>query len=204
LLENKAKSILSPGPQKWNSDDGGIHLLFSGTLAPTTGIFIAIDLASKLHALEPKIRLHIIGFSPMQRVYHEIQDHTKGKSFIHLTESREPIPHQEILSAIQKADFGIIAYPPNRSTENTIPTKLFEYLAHELPILLINHKSWVKKCDPYEAAIIFDHDRIDIATMLHAIAVGKFYKQSPKDVFWASEEVKLLETVARLLINCSK
>ncbi|HZI23764.1 MAG TPA: hypothetical protein VFD46_01720 [Chryseolinea sp.] len=204
LLENKVKRTTLPPQPKWSTDDGGIHLLFSGTLAPTTGIFIAIDLVTKLHALEPKICLHIIGFSPMQRVYHEIRDQIKGKSFIHFTESREPVPHQEILRAIQKADFGIIAYPPNRSTENTIPTKLFEYLGHELPILLINHKSWVEKCEPYHAAITFDQERMDGKIMLDAIADRQFYSQSPEEVFWVTEEVKLLKTAATLLNNSSK
>lgn len=204
LIENKVKKTLLPDSKKWSTDDHNIHLIFSGTLAPTTGVFIAIDLATKLHALDPKIRLHIIGFSPMRTVYHEIQDETKDKNFILFTESREPVPHLEILSAIQKADFGIIAYPPNLSTENTIPTKLFEYLGYGLPILLIDHAPWVERCRPFSAAIPFHHNNLDAPGTLQAMEHHKFYSEAPNDVFWESEEVQLLQTVDRLLNNSSK
>ena len=69
ILENKVKKILLPPAKNGVRMTRNIHLLFSGTLAPTTGIFVAIDLATKLHALEPNIRLHIVGFSPMAAVY---------------------------------------------------------------------------------------------------------------------------------------
>ena len=161
ILENKVKKILLPPARKWSEDDHKIHLVFSGTLAPTTGIFVAIDLATKLHASEPNIRLHIVGFSPMQSVYHEIKDHIHDKRFILFNESREPVSHSDILRAIQNADFGVIAYPPNSSTENTIPTKLFEYLGYRLPVFLIDHAAWFERCGPYSAAIPFQSDNID-------------------------------------------
>jgi len=198
ILENKLKKILLPPARKWSADDHDIHLLFSGTLAVTTGVFVGIDLATKLHALEPRIRLHIIGFSAMNTVYHEIRDQTKDKDFIFFKESHEPVPHVEILSAIQKADFGIIAYPPNLSTENTIPTKLFEYLGYQLPIFLIDHGAWVSRCGPYRAAIPFQQHNINGAGILHAIRHQTFYSTAPDDVFWESEEHKLLQTVVVL------
>ena len=199
ILENKVKKIVLPPARKWSEDDLNVHLLFTGTLAPTTGIFVAIDLATKLHAEDPKIRLHIIGFSPMHTVYDEIRDRTKDKTFILFTESREPVSHLEILTAIQKADFGIIAYPRNLSTENTIPTKLFEYLGYGLPILLTDYPPWVEICRPFGAAIQFDPDNVDAPGMRHAMKHHKFYSEAPNDVFWESEEVQLLQTVDRLL-----
>ena len=140
----------------------------------------------------------------MRTVYHQIRDETKDKNFILFTESREPVPHLEILGAIQKADFGIIAYPPNSSTENTIPTKLFEYLGYGLPILLIDHAPWVERCRPFSAAIPFHPDNLDAGGILYAMEHHKFYSEAPNDVFWESEEVQLLQTIATLLINSSK
>ena len=199
ILENKVKKSLLTDGKKWSADDGNIHLLFSGTLALTTGIFVAIDLCTKLHELEPRIRLHIIGFSPMQSVYHEIKRHIKDSGFILFEVNHEPVPHSEILRAIQSADFGVIAYPPNPSTENTIPTKLFEYMGYRLPIILIDHAPWVAYCRPYSAAIPFHQDNIDAAAILDTMGRQTFYSKPPVDVFWESEEHKLLQTVATLL-----
>lgn len=199
ILENKVKKIHLPPVEKWNMEDHGIHLLFSGTLAPTTGVFIAIDLAAKLHAHDPDIKLHIVGFSPMQAVRKQINNLIRDKTFIHFQESHEPIPHVEILYAVQRADIGIIAYPPNLSTTNTVPTKLFEYLGYKLPILLIDHSPWVERCHPYGAAIPFDVNNLNPGEILRAIKQGSFYKQTPNDVFWEVEEEKLLQAVEHLL-----
>jgi glycosyltransferase involved in cell wall biosynthesis len=204
ILENKVKKIPLPPAPKWSDEDRNIHLLFSGTLSPTTGIFIAIDLASRLHALESKIRLHIVGFSPMESVRLEIANLTRNKPFIFYNESHEPVPHLEILKSIQQADFGIIAYPPNPSTENSIPTKLFEYLGYNLPILLIDHKPWVDAGSPYPSAITFQPNALNPSEILRSMQQQTFYVNGAQDVFWNSEEIRLIKTVGQLLNNYSK
>src|SRR5688572_9183367 len=199
ILENKLKKVELPKKQKWSTGDHQLHLLFSGTLAVTTGVFIAIDIATKLHALDPAVKLHIIGFSPIPAVRQEIKDAIGTKDFIHFKNSAEPIPHTEILEAIQQVDIGIIAYPPNFSTENTIPTKLFEYMGYGLPILLINHTPWVEICKPYNAAITFDADNFDGSNVLAAFHSTAFYMRSPENVFWQDQEEKLLKSAKSLM-----
>jgi glycosyltransferase involved in cell wall biosynthesis len=204
ILENKVKKISIPVQEKWSEEDHNTHLLFSGTLADTTGVFMAIDLATRLHSLDHTIRLHIIGFSPMPGVRREIKNLMRDKSFIFFEESLEPIPHTMIIQAIQMADVGIIAYPHNLSTENRIPTKLFEYLCYTLPILLINHSPWIEICRKYAAAIPFEPNNFNERQILDAIKQNNFYKNEPIDIFWETEEKKLFETIASLLNNSSK
>jgi hypothetical protein len=199
ILENKVKKIELPPKQKWSTRDHQLHLLFSGTLAVTTGVFIAIDIVTKLHAVDPAVKLHIIGFSPISAVQREIKNAIGTKDFIHFKNSEEPVSHVEILNAVQQADLGIIAYPPNFSTENTIPTKLFEYLGYALPILLIDHAPWVEICKPYNAAIHFDADNFNASETLAAFRGTAFYTKSPENVFWQGEEEKLLQTIAPLV-----
>lgn len=198
-VENKVKKVALSVGQKWSVMDDYVHLLFSGTLSPTTGIFVAIDLATKLHALDPKIRLHILGFSPVRAVQREIARLVGEKPYIFFEESDEPVPHVEILKAVQMADAGIIAYPPNLSTTNTIPTKLYEYLGYKLPILLIEHHPWVQICKPYNAAVTFHPADIDASQILKAMRETTFYTANPGNVFWENEENKLLHTIASLL-----
>lgn len=199
VIENKLKRIdLEPVPKKRDAD-GNIHLLFSGTLAPTTGVFNAIDLASALYAAEPKIRLDIIGFSPLPEVYKKIKDDIRDKPFIQFHSSEKPVDHLKILHAIMSADFGIIAYPPNVATHNRIPTKLYEYMGYQLPILLIDHHAWVEICKPYSGAVVFDPVHFDAKQVVSLMQSQKFYTTKPTEVFWENEETKLLETVANVL-----
>jgi len=199
VLENKVIGPLAITAPKKSKNENLIKLLFTGTLAETTGIFIAIDLAKKLHESDNRVHLEIIGYSSKSETLMLIRSKIQHHPFIQLKGGNSIVPHENILSAIHKADFGIISYPSNPSTINSIPTKLFEYLGHRLPILLIDHPLWVKVCEPYNAAIPFNPETFSATEVLTAIRRGTFYTTLPQDVFWSSEEKKLLQTMENLL-----
>lgn len=176
-----------------------INLIFSGTLAETTGVFTAIDLAVKFHVIDERIRLTIIGFCSQKRVLDKIQLLIKPRPFIQLIARESPIPHAEIFKYIQNADFGLITYEINPSTMNSIPTKLYEYLGFRLPVLLVNHKPWVEFCLPHSAAVVFDPHHFDAATIYGEMLEREFYTTEPSDVYWETEEPKLLQVVESVL-----
>lgn len=198
IIENKVSAAIHTNLPKWSTQDGNLHLLFSGTLSPTTGVFVAIKLASQLHEISNRVRLHIVGFSPMKKVLQNIKLEIHDKPFIVLETDDAPIPHSRVIESIQKANAGIIAYPANPSTINTVPTKLFEYLGYQLPIILTNHAPWVERCIPFNAAIPFNPDQPDFEGILKKLQHGNFYTQRPKGVFWSDEESKFLEIVSKV------
>ncbi|HET9487790.1 MAG TPA: glycosyltransferase [Chryseosolibacter sp.] len=200
LLENKVRIVppekSSPVPL---STKKTISLIFSGTLAETAGVFTAIDLAIKLHVIDDRFRLTIIGFASQKKVLEKIRLLIQPRPFIDLITSDNPIPHKEIFKQIQKADFGLITYQINPSTMNSIPTKLYEYLGFKLPVLLVNHKPWVEFCVPYSAAVVFDSLHFDAGQIYRQMTSGTFYTADPSIVYWDSEEPKLLRVVDDLL-----
>lgn len=199
VLENKLKKSASPVTPKKNKNDGNIHLLFSGTLAETTGVFTAIEIATKLYEIDHRIRLLIIGYWAISQTEGQLKSKIANKPFIELVGGDTLVPHQQILSAILSSDFGIIGYPPNPSTTNSIPTKLYEYLGYQLPILLVDHKPWIAMCEPFHAAIPFNPQNFNGEEMLKIMQNKSFFPTLPTGVFWDSEEKKLLQTVAILL-----
>ncbi|HMG93880.1 MAG TPA: hypothetical protein VK589_27665 [Chryseolinea sp.] len=199
VLENKVIALSPATTSKKSISDGCIHLVFTGTLAETTGVFIAIDLAKKLHELDPRIRLQIIGYSSKSETVDHIQSTIQDHYFIALKGGNTIVPHEDILLAIQSADFGVISYPLNPSTINSVPTKLYEYLAFRLPILLIDNTQWQSICDAYNAAIPFNPDTLSAENLLSALKAQKFYTTLPQDVFWSSEEKKLLQTMETIV-----
>ena len=200
LLENKVR-ILPPDrkvPQDLKAK-GTIHLLFSGTIAETTGIFTAIDLAVKLHVIDERIRLTIIGYSAQKKVLERVRLLITPRPFIELIVGDSPVPHAEIFRRIRESDFGLICYQINPSTMNSIPTKLYEYLGFGLPILLVNHKPWLDYCFPYNASVVFDATHFDAAQIYREMTGRTFYTTHPTDVYWKSEEPRLLGVVESLL-----
>lgn len=196
IIENKLHIDSVPRKsQRFDPARKTINLLFSGTIADTTGVFTAIDLAIKLHVMDDRIRLTIAGFCSQRRVLEKIRLLIQPRPFIQLVVRDSPLPHAEIFRQIESADFGMITYRINPSTINSIPTKLYEYLGCKLPILLVSHKPWIDFCHPYSAAVVFDPNHYDAAYILRGMMEQNFYTAEPEGVYWQSEESKLLEVV---------
>jgi len=200
VLENKVRiaeaEVKTPTSIQLNTT---INLIFSGTLAESTGVFTAIDLAVKLHVIDERFRLTIIGYCARHRVLEKIRLLIKPRAFIQLIARESPVPHTEIFKHIRKADFGLITYEINPSTMNSIPTKLYEYLGFRLPILLVNHKPWVEFCYPCAAAVVFDSHHFDAAALYEEMLGRTFYTAEPSAVYWETEEPKLLRVVEELV-----
>ncbi len=194
VIENKVRA--EPHQRKTPAADRGketINLLFSGTIAESTGVFTAIDLAVKLHVIDDRIRLTIIGFCSQSRVLEKIRLLIRPRPFIQLIARDAPIPHREIFNQIREADFGMVTYQINPSTMNSVPTKLYEYLGLRLPVLLVSHKPWVDFCHRSRAAVVFNPDHYNAADILREMLTGSFYTSDPVEVYWESEEPRLLE-----------
>lgn len=196
VLENK---MVVPAGFQRSESHGKMGLLFSGTLAESTGIFQAIDLAKKLHQVDLKIELKIIGYCALPSTLSEIKKEISGLSFITLVGGDRLVPHPEILEAIATSDFGIICYPPSYHIENRIPTKLYEYMACRLPIMLQKQESWIEICKPYEAALAVDFRNIQPTELFAMMTSARFYSSDPVNVTWNSEEPRLLKKVRDIL-----
>ena len=196
-----ANKVLIPTGFRRQTKQEKIRLLFSGTLAQSTGIFQAIDLTKKLHTVEPKIELLIIGFCALSKTLDEIKSSIQNSPFITLLGGDQLVPHDEIMDAILHADFGIISYPSSLHIENSIPTKLYEYLGCQLPVLLQDYKPWTEITEPYNASVNLDFSNMDIDSILNQMKEATFYKTQPSNVTWESEEPKLLQAINNIIIG---
>jgi hypothetical protein len=197
LIENKVRRPATEILRTRHANS--VNLLFSGTLAESTGVFTAIELAIKLHAVDPAVNLTLIGYCSLQEILFKIINTIEPYPYIKLIGGQQLVPHDQIVLEIMNADFGIISYPNNPSTASSIPTKLYEYLGYHLPIILVNHPPWVRKCVPYQAAIVFDPQHFDPAIIHQSLKTQKFYTSIPNHVYWETEEGKLRHVISRLL-----
>jgi glycosyltransferase involved in cell wall biosynthesis len=197
VLENKS---CLPVDRLRLKTGGAIRLLFSGTISESTGVFHAINLAHSLHQIDNAIQLHIIGYCVVPATLKKIHQLLQDKPYITLTGGDQLVPHEEIADQIYRSDFGIISYPISPHLENKIPTKLFEYLSARLPIILQDHKPWVERCRPYQAAIPVQFDStLDAKGLFFSMKYSHFYITAPTDITWSTEEAKLLEAMNKFL-----
>lgn len=170
-----------------------LRLLFTGTLAPTTGVLQAVDLAVQLHKLSNGIDLTIVGHAPQYAFLRRLKAKIAAHAFIHLEASLYPIPHRRIIRAIENAGTGIIIYPPNPSTSSSVPTKLYEYLGMGIPVL-IQHSGpshdLVKRC---RGGIVLS-GAMDYPQILHELS----HLQAPfrdASLYWESQIPGLLKVL---------
>jgi len=191
IIENKCH--LPQNFQRKPSNDL-INLIFTGTIAESTGVFLAIELAKKLHEADHRIHLSIAGYCSQSKILRQVKDAMASCSFISLIGGDSLVPHVLIMEVIASAHFGIVYYPSAKHTEDRIPSKLYEYLACRLPILIQNHEPWVKLCEPYSACVVID-DHQPVPLVLKQMNSSQFYSKADESANWITEESKLLDTI---------
>ena len=200
IIENK----YAPQPEESTAyrdpDPSHIDLLYTGTISESNGVFDAIDITKSLHLFNPKVRLRIVGYCALKRDLIRLKKEIETHDFIELNGGDHLVPHSEIVEAIQKADFGFVLKKPNNGTnDEKILTRLFEYTANQLPILLLNNPTWVEFCAQFNAAVEVDPNDFDAEALLKTMKEKVFYTQGDtSSSLWDSEKKKLLNLLEQL------
>jgi hypothetical protein len=128
-----------------------------------------------------------VGYCALQNIREEILNMLKDKPFINLIGFDHPVPHPIIMEEISKADFGIIYYPPLPHTSGSVPTKLYEYLACQLPILTWQNQTFLDLVEQHQAGLVVT-ESYDL--LLDKMYRTQFYPQPPENVFWEADKFR--------------
>lgn len=193
VIENKYAPQPGERTAYRNPNPEQVNLVFTGTLSRENGLFDAIEWTKKLYAIDPKIRLRIVGYCALRTELEELKAAIRDLDYIELNGGDHLVPHQEIIEAIEKADFGFVLKRNNKGTnDEKLLTRIFEYTANHLPILLVNNPHWINYCSQFNAAIVISPDT-GVEELRRAMKEEQFYnKGDTLKSLWASEEPKLL------------
>jgi hypothetical protein len=190
IAENKfvnSEKVIRPPRSK------EITMVFTGTGSKENGLLAAIDLLEKFYQKGYPANLSIVGNIPDQDILQTIKIKIAQGTPIRLVGDGSLVPHSLIMETAAKADFGLVAHRPNPSNENCIPTKIYEYLGLNLPMILQSHTLWESVADPYSAAVVVDYENIDPDDLWYRMHNTRFYDISPgSEISWESEAQKLL------------
>jgi len=190
IIENKTRRS---GPIKPRQKGDKINLIFTGTLADSTGVFKAIKLAKALHEKEGKITLTIIGYAARQSVQSRLAEEARKFPFIRLVGVTNLVPHTVVLEEILNSNFGIIYYPPSHHTSGSRPTKLYEYMAFQLPIITWPNQSFTTQVLESKAGILVSN----YEQVLTEIKTTSFYPNPIPDTYWEGD--KFIQVIDQVL-----
>ncbi|MFT2007874.1 glycosyltransferase [Pontibacter sp. 13R65] len=202
LIENKYKpspTYALPATPRQVPSQHPLRLLYSGTIADLYGIFEAVALATALHVVDAGTTLTIIGYCAQAATLARLREQIRNKPFITLMGGDSLVPHQQILEQVQRSDVGLLPYLPNASTFSCIPTKLYEYMAYALPVIIQKNPNWEPIIAAAEAGISIDFRIFSTTDIQNKLQGQQFYRKGiPPGIFWHSEEQKLLAVIKNL------
>jgi glycosyltransferase involved in cell wall biosynthesis len=119
------------------------------------------------------------------------------------------IEYAELTSHKARARLGLALLHPTRQYVNSVPTKLFEYMAVGLPLIASDFEAWRPYVMPFECGILVDPRDVDqiadaIASILsqpeESWAMGSRGRKAVEERFnWSSEGARLVALYDRLL-----
>ncbi len=200
VLENKYQpapgEALATQPRPHPALHEKLHLLFSGTISELNGVWEAVALTQALATTWPGgAHCTIVGFCQQPELLRQLQAAvTRQSALFSLVGGSEPVPHARIVAEIGHSHLGLLPYRPHPSTEHCQPTKLFEYLAHGLPLLIPRLGLWAKTTARHGGGIVYPFTPADAAAahVRRALEQCRFYPNGPPaEALWASEGKKL-------------
>jgi len=180
VLENKSVfRNTSPPKEKLEK------IVFSGTLAEQTGVFRAIQITRELVKNNPAVRLGIVGNSFDRNILRRLHEAASAHTWIELDIDEAPRPYSRIRDVIQTADAGMMLYKDLPALNRKMPTKLYEYVAHKLPVICPADSPWLPFLDQYPAALTWNHSA---EGLFQQFEKKRFYVKEPgSEVLWEEE-----------------
>ena len=192
ILENKYQ------PVQWETTIPPVsetRFVFSGTISHASGILQAISLIRDFHQAGYAVKLTVVGQVPDYQLRRQLQ--AINEPFLRLAVDEKPVAHTLVLQHMREADFGIVAHQPDASNVHCIPTRIYELLGLQKPILLQKNAFWEAVVEPYQAALVLDFNDYKAPEIWKQLQQTTFYTTHPgSEVTWASEAPKLQALLA--------
>ena len=130
-------------------------VIYAGILGVAQGLGIMIKAASKLK--NENIQFLFIGSGPKESELRKLSNDLQQKNVSFIGE----IPRSEIMEYLYIADCGIIPLRNLNLFKGALPSKIFDYMACGLPILLGIEGEAKKIIEDSEAGLFFEPENID-------------------------------------------
>ncbi|RSK41088.1 glycosyltransferase family protein [Hymenobacter perfusus] len=199
LIENKYQPYdeqPAPFPRRLPPVTEPLRIVYTGTISELNGVWEAIRFVQHLRQAWPLAHLTIIGACQQPGLLPRLQAAVAAAgAAVTLVGGAALVPHAQVAAEIRRSHLGLLPYRPHPSTARCIPTKLFEYLAHALPLVLPPNPLWLPLAEEAAAGFGFDFQQPEYPpaeTLAHRLRSPVYYPAGPPDgAFWQSEAEKL-------------
>jgi len=184
-----------------------LKLLYTGTIAKAYGIEEALLFTNIISNQDIEVQLTVAGYCPDRQYWAQLRPKLLKMPFVRLIGGPEPVPHAQILALIPKHHAALMPYQVNPSLQNCIPSKLYEYMAHQLPVIISPNAVWEAAIMPPKAGFMLDFKAFSnekgpltpVNTLIAQLKQPFYTTGTPQDAIWQAEKHILQQLVAQLI-----
>lgn len=199
LLENKYRpydAVPAAWPRQLPASSEPLRLVYSGTISELNGVWEALRFAEHLRTVWPLAHLTIIGACQQPALLARLLAAVAAAGgAVTLLGGEALVPHAAVVAELRRSHLGLLPYRPHPSTARCVPTKLFEYLALALPLVLPPNPLWQPLAEAAGAGLVFDFQQATYPPaeeLAAALRARTWYPQGPPpEAFWEPEAKKL-------------
>ena len=198
ILENKYKDIGISLWQKTKRKE--LHFVYTGTISSVYGAKEAYNWVAKLRSAGMNIKLTMIGKIATRELGSWFAKEAQKNTWFHWIGKEEPVPHIDLLNEFLQADAALLPYQPNKSTEDCVPTKMYECMALGVPMIIQQNEKWKLHCKPHQAAIFVDFSAPNPVRFQSDWNQHRFYPNgNVLEAYWKNQENILISQVKKVL-----
>jgi glycosyltransferase involved in cell wall biosynthesis len=133
---------------------GPITLVYVGILEVPRGISDLLQAVRLLRGSSPAVRALIIGAGRDAGVFHA-QAAALGLSDAEVEFCGHVASHDEVRRLVREADIGVLPHRVSEAWNTTVPNKLFDYMAAELPVITSDAAPFARITRETGAGVVF-------------------------------------------------
>jgi glycosyltransferase involved in cell wall biosynthesis len=185
-------------------DDGEFRIMHHGLIAHRHGVDLLVEAVARVREVIPGVQLHIYGAAtPFLETVLEVARRLEVSDRVHYHGSKSQL---EIARAIQESDLGMVPNRHSSFTELNFPTRIFEYLALNCPVIAPATKGITDYFRP-DQLLMFEPGNPDdlVAKILwakaHPEALREIARQGAnvyRQHLWKNEKIRFINAVASL------
>lgn len=177
-----------------------LKFIYTGTIGKEYGTIEAIQFYKKLRKKTSDITLTIIGYSTDNQYLNLVKKASKNIKGIRLITADKPIPQSDIIAEIETCNIALLPYHLNPNISGRFPTKIYDYLALAIPMIIPRNPSWEDYIAPYHAALSIDFNKPDLDKFMQHLYSSTFYlKHVGEEIQWQNQDKDLLNFISKIL-----
>ena len=196
-IEFKEREFLSP-----------FKFVYSGVVHPLRGVWEMIQVIKQLNDVNFNVTLDLVGELRPIDLREKLDTFIKENQMEKMITMHGKVDFSEISGYLNTADIGFSLLKPIPNYKESLPTKIFEYMQHGLPVIANSFPLYKKYVEDVETGICIDINNIEDAViritellddrerLMEMAQNGKFITQNQYN--WKSQEIKLLEVYSSM------